>query len=64
MDSPFGVAAIQLLEGVAAGIFGYTIGFFTLAAIALGGLSFFALLMPETRSEEILRLEPPKVRGN
>lgn len=32
----------------------------TLAAIALGGLVFFALLMPETRPKEILRLEPPQ----
>jgi predicted MFS family arabinose efflux permease len=106
-DSPFGVVAIQLLDGVAAGIFGvisiiiaadlmrgtgrfnlaqglvalstglgagasnllsgfvvqisgYTTGFITLAAIALGGLIFFALMMPETKPEESLRLEPPQ----
>jgi predicted MFS family arabinose efflux permease len=99
-DSPYGVVAIQLLDGVAAGIFGvisiiiaadlmrgtgrfnlaqglvalstgfgaalsnlcsgfvvqwfgYTAGFSTLAAIALLGLLFFALLMPETRPQEI-----------
>ena len=98
-DSPFGVVAIQLLDGVAAGIFGvisiiitadlmrgtgrfnlaqglvalstglgaaasivragfvvqvfgYTIDFLTLAAIAVGGLVFFASLMPETKPEE------------
>ena len=98
-DSPYGVVAIQLLDGVAAGIFGvisiiiaadlmrgtgrfnfaqglvalstglgaassnlcsgfvvqsfgYTVGFITLAWIAVGGLIFFALLMPETRPEE------------
>jgi hypothetical protein len=98
-DSPYGVVAIQLLDGVAAGIFGvisiiiaadlmrgtgrfnfaqglvalstglgaassnlcsgfvvqsfgYTVGFITLAWIAVGGLIFFALLMPETKPEE------------
>jgi predicted MFS family arabinose efflux permease len=98
-DSPLGVVAIQLLDGVAAGIFGvisiiiaadlmrgtgrfnlaqglvalstglgaassnvcagfvvqvfgYTIGFVTLAAIAVGGLVFFASFMPETKPEE------------
>ena len=97
-DSPYGVVAIQLLDGVAAGIFGvisiviaadlmrgtgrfnfaqglvalstglgaassnlcsgfvvqsfgYTVGFITLAWIAIGGLIFFALLMPETKPE-------------
>jgi MFS family permease len=99
-DSPYGVVAIQLLDGVAAGIFGvisiiiaadlmrgtgrfnlaqglvalstgfgaalsnvcagfvvqafgYTIGFFTLAAIASSGLIFFVSFMPETRPEGI-----------
>jgi hypothetical protein len=37
-------------------VFGYTVGFITLAAIAFGGLIFFALLMPETRPEEVVRL--------
>jgi hypothetical protein len=32
--------------------FGYTVGFITLACIAVGGLIFFALLMPETKPEE------------
>ena len=106
-DSPFGVVAIQLLDGVAAGIFGvisiiiaadlmrgtgrfnfaqglvalstglgaalsnlcsgfvvqvfgYTVGFITLAAIAFGGLIFFALLMPETKPEESTRLKSPQ----
>jgi MFS family permease len=98
-DSPLGVVGIQLLDGVAAGIFGvisiivaadlmrgtgrfnlaqglvalstglgagssnlfsgfmvqafgYTVGFVTLAVIAVGGLIFFALLMPETKPAE------------
>ena len=98
-DSPYGVMAIQLLDSVAAGIFGvisiiiaadlmrstgrfnfaqglvalstglratssnlcsgfvvqsfvYTVGFINLAWIAVGGLIFFALLMPETKPEE------------
>ena len=107
-DSPFGVVAIQLLDGVAAGIFGvisiiiaadlmrgtgrfnlaqglvalstglgaaasivragfvvqvfgYTIDFLTLAAIAVGGLVFFASLMPETKPEE--RIGPTSAQG-
>jgi predicted MFS family arabinose efflux permease len=106
-DSPFGVVAIQLLDGVAAGIFGvisiiiaadlmrgtgrfnlaqglvalstglgagasnvcagfvvqvfgYNVGFLTLAAIAVGGLIFFASLMPETKPDERSHLEPPE----
>jgi MFS family permease len=98
-DSPYDVVAIQLLDGVAAGIFGvisiiiaadlmrgtgrfnlaqglvalstglgaaasnvcagfvvhvfdYTTVFFTLAAIAVGGLAFFASFMPETKPRE------------
>jgi MFS family permease len=106
-DSPVGVVAIQLLDGVAAGIFGvvsiivaadlmkgtgrfnlaqglvalstglgagasnlfsgfvvqsfgYTIGFITLAAIAVGGLIFFALLMPETKPAGSISVTPAK----
>ena len=106
-DSPFGVVALQLLDGVAAGIFGvisiiiaadlmrgtgrfnfaqglvalstglgagasnllsgfvvqisgYNTGFITLAAIALGGLIFFALMMPETKQEERPSRESPQ----
>jgi hypothetical protein len=40
--------------------FGYTVGFVTLAAIALGGLIFFALLMPETKPDESPPLESPQ----
>jgi hypothetical protein len=31
--------------------FGYTVGFITLAWIAVGGLIFFALLMAETKPD-------------
>src|ERR1700726_645190 len=102
-DSPYGIVAIQLLDGVAAGIFGvisiviaadlmrgqgrfnfaqglvalstglgagasnvfagfvvqvfgYTTGFLTLAAIAAGGLFFFASFMPETKPEDDIQL--------
>ena len=41
--------------------FGYTVGFITLACIAVGGLIFFALLMPETKPEEGIALRPHKV---
>jgi predicted MFS family arabinose efflux permease len=101
-DSPWGVVAIQLLDGVAAGIFGvisiiiaadlmrgtgrfnlaqglvalstglgagasnvfagfvvqvfgYITGFLALAAIAVGGLFFFASFMPETKPEDEVR---------
>jgi predicted MFS family arabinose efflux permease len=104
-DSPWGVVAIQLLDGVAAGIFGvisiiiaadlmrgtgrfnlaqglvalstglgagasnvfagfvvqifgYTTGFLALAAIAVGGLAFFASFMPETKPEEEIGSTP------
>jgi hypothetical protein len=33
-------------------VFGYTTGFFTLAAIAVGGLAFFVSFMPETKPQE------------
>lgn len=106
-DSPVGVVAIQLLDGVAAGIFGvisiivaadlmrgtgrfnlaqglvalstglgagssnlfsgfvvqafgYTIGFVTLALVAVAGLIFFTLLMPETKPPEETGLTPGK----
>ena len=55
-----GAGASNLLSGFVVQIFGYTIGFMTLVAIALGGLIFLALLMPETKPEESLRLEPPQ----
>jgi predicted MFS family arabinose efflux permease len=98
-DSPWGVVAIQLLDGVAAGIiiaadlmrgtgrfnlaqglvalstglgagasnvfagfvvqvFGYTTGFLALAAIAVGGLAFFASFMPETEPEKEIGSTP------
>jgi hypothetical protein len=53
--NPFAVVAIQLLDGAAGFVvqwFSYPIGFLYLAAIAVGGLLFFAILMPETRPED------------
>jgi MFS family permease len=43
LSTGLGAGASNLLSGFVVQIFGYTIGFFTLAAIALGGLVFFAL---------------------
>jgi MFS family permease len=60
LSTGLGAGASNLLSGFVVQIFGYTIAFMTLAAIALGGLVFFALLMPETKPEESLRLEPPQ----
>jgi predicted MFS family arabinose efflux permease len=109
-DSPYGVVAIQLLDGVAAGIFGvisiiiaadiirgtgrfnlaqglvalstslgaalsnvcsgfivqwfgYATGFITFAGIALGGLIFFGLLMPETRNDTISGFGPSAAKA-
>lgn len=43
-----GAAMSNLLSGFVVQSFGYRAGFLTLAAIAVGALLFFALLMPET----------------
>ncbi len=47
-----GAAASNLLAGFVIARFGYHAGFLTLAALAVGALAFFGLLMPETRTEE------------
>ena len=47
----------NVCAGFVVQVFGYQIGFVTLAAIAVGGLVFFALFMPETSPKESTRLE-------
>jgi len=60
LSTGLGAGASNLLSGFVVQIFGYTTGFITLAAIALGGLIFFALMMPETKQEESPPLESPQ----
>jgi hypothetical protein len=52
LSTGLGAAASKVCAGFVVQVFGYTTGFLTLAAIAVGGLVFFALLMPETKPEE------------
>jgi predicted MFS family arabinose efflux permease len=52
LSTGLGAAASNVCAGFVVQVFGYTIGFLTLAAIAVGGLVFFASLMPETKPEE------------
>jgi Major Facilitator Superfamily len=52
LSTGLGAAASNICAGFVVQIFGYTTGFVTLAAIAVGGLVFFASLMPETKPEE------------
>jgi MFS family permease len=52
LSTGLGPAASNVCAGFVVQVFGYTIGFVTLAAIAVGGLVFFALLMPETKPDE------------
>jgi MFS family permease len=52
LSTGLGAGASNVCAGFVVQVFGYTIGFVTLAAIAVGGLIFFALLMPETKPEE------------
>ena len=52
LSTGLGVAASNVCAGFVVQVFGFTIGFFTLAAIAVGGLVFFASLTPETKPEE------------
>jgi MFS family permease len=56
-----GAAASNVCAGFVVQVFAYTIGFVTLAAIAVGGLVFFASLMPETKPEE--RIGPTSAQG-
>src|ERR1700756_129799 len=50
LSTGLGAAASNLCAGIVVQVFDYQIGFFTLAAIAAGGLVFFALFMPETKA--------------
>jgi MFS family permease len=52
LSTGLGAASSNLCSGFVVQSFGYTVGFITLAWIAVGGLIFFALLMPETKPEE------------
>jgi predicted MFS family arabinose efflux permease len=52
LSTGLGAAASNVFAGFVVQFFGYTTGFLTLAAIAIGGLMFFAFLMPETRPDE------------
>jgi len=52
LSTGLGAAASNLLSGFVVQFFGYTIGFVTLAAIAVSGLIFFGWLMRETKPPE------------
>jgi MFS family permease len=52
LSTGLGAAASNVCAGFVVQVFGYTTGFLTLAAIAVGGLVFFASVMPETKPEE------------
>ena len=55
-----GAAASNVFAGFVVQIFGYTTGFLVLAAIAAGGLFFFASFMPETKPEEEIGTSSPQ----
>ncbi len=52
LSTGLGAAASNIFAGFVVQVFGYTTGFLALAAIAVGGLVFFASFMPETKPEE------------
>jgi MFS family permease len=60
LSTGLGAAASNVCAGFIVQVFGYTIGFVTLAAIAVGGLVFFASLMPETSPQQSIRLKSPQ----
>ena len=53
-----GAGSSNLFSGFVVQAFGYTIGFVTLALVAVAGLIFFTLLMPETKPPEETGLTP------
>jgi predicted MFS family arabinose efflux permease len=60
LSTGLGAAASNVCAGFVVQVFGYNIGFVTLEAIAVGGLIFFAFLMPETKPEESTYLKLPQ----
>jgi predicted MFS family arabinose efflux permease len=61
LSTGLGAAISNLTAGFVVQAFGYAAGFLTLAAVALIALVFFALLMPETRSNGGLDSRPAAV---
>ena len=59
LSTGLGAAASNVCAGFIVQVFGYQTGFVTLAVIAVGGLVFFALLMPETKPDESIPLRRP-----
>jgi hypothetical protein len=53
LSTGLGAAASNVFAGFVVQVFEYTTGFLALAAIAAGGLFFFASFMPETKPEDI-----------
>jgi MFS family permease len=52
LSTGLGAGSSNLCSGFVVQWFGYTVGFITLAIIAVVDLVFFALLMPKTQPEE------------
>src|SRR5271165_4140495 len=52
LSTGLGAGASNVFAGFVVQVFGYTTGFLALAAIAVGGLFFFASFMPETKPED------------
>jgi MFS family permease len=52
LSTGLGAAASNVCAGFVVQVFGYAPGFFTLAAVAVGGLAFFSSFMPETKAHE------------
>jgi hypothetical protein len=51
-QSGLGAGVSNVFAGFVVQVFGYTTGFLALAAVAAGGLFFFASFMPETKPED------------
>jgi sugar phosphate permease len=57
MSTNMGESISQLFAGFIAKSFGFNVGFFSLASVALIGILFFALLMPETKQRNSKELK-------